>query len=182
MVSEDPGPVAHIHILQVSEVPLVKISDGLKDLSPVDGPRRTGGKNLSHPVKAPGALPHPSLIGPSQDTVHVPGAVHPVPVRKLYHLAADGKDPFGPADTGGQRSHEPGLRLRIIVEKQHIGSIRLFDACVDRPGKTCIFFQEDRRDPLFLQPFNAAVRGTVVHHQHLKIPVRLPFQRLHAGA
>ena len=92
VVAKDLGPPAHVDILQIAKMLLVKIPDGLKDLPPVDGCPGAGGEHLTGPVVACAALAHAPLVSPSHHRIHIPRVVHQIPVVKLYHLAADGKD------------------------------------------------------------------------------------------
>ena len=70
------------------------------------------------------------------------------------------------------------VRLRIIVQKNDVGGGSRADSTVHGSGKPGVAVQENGRDIMFLKPFHASVRGTVVHHQDLEIPAYLKLQRL----
>ena len=73
------------------------------------------------------------------------------------------------------------VRLCVIVEQNHIGSRRRLKAHIHSTGEPGVLRQENGRNLLLLQPLHASVRGTVVHHQDVKIPANLHAESFETG-
>ncbi len=113
-------------------------------------------------------LSHAPLVRPAHNAVHIPGVIHQFLMVELNHLRADRKN-FGEVSIAFNSSpiiYPAPPRCHCLK-----GSHKVFlrpGSPHSPPGKASVGLRK-WKEAHALQPFHAAVGGTVVHHQQLKV-------------
>ena len=115
VISVKLRPVSHIDILEVGEMHLIEVSDGLKHFPAVDCRTGTRRKDAAALFIKLFRTPDAPLERPAEDAVHVSGIVHEVRMVHLDHLAADRKDLPRPVHGPLQRFDVVGSHFCIII-------------------------------------------------------------------
>ncbi len=146
---------------------LVEKSCVLEDAFPVDCRAAAGRKNLRGPAVGRSSFSLAPCVCPPQYAVPVPGTVQQVRPVPHQHPGADGKSTGPCLDGIVQGAHKPGIHLCIVIEKNYIRRIGSFNSHIYGMAESGIPGEGNDRylGKLLFQQLQAAVPGTIVHHQ-----------------
>ena len=153
----------------------IKIADPVQHIFPVKRRAAAGREHILLLLIAGHLLSHSALDPPAQNCVKVAGIVQQRSVMILDHAAADGKDLIGGFHGRNHLLHHVGIALRIVVQKQNIGSRAHADAHVDTACKSKIAAHHSHLHlwEVFSDIFHASIGRRIINDQRLIVVIVL---------